>query len=299
MKKTLFTIFLFVFALQLSQAQEYHQMLGDTVVWYQTSISNGTNTEIYTTMGDNIYANNLSYRLIVQKLPHNNNYVFLHILLREDTIEKKVYAKPYYTINIDTEFVLYDFSLNAGDSIFVCNVSPSYIYPISWYHVDSIGTYNTLIDTRKAMYLSSTIDGINYQPVWVEGIGCLAGLTKNDVQVSSDFTNCYIRNDSLIYESEFAIYYSNCDLYVGINDPQNQSEYTISPNPCSEKINFTKANNNTVTIELIDIYGQIMKQYKINNISTELDVSNLTSGVYILRIKDGKNKIFIKKIIKN
>jgi len=290
---------LLMFWLPKTQAQEYHQMLGDTVVWYETNIFEFTGTTIYTTMGDDTMVNNLLYRKIVQTVPYSNDYTFPYILLREDTETKKIYAKPYYTMYVDSEAVIYDFNLMPNDSFFVNGVDNSSICPIAWYHVDSVRLFNTLIDSRKVIYLSSNINGGEYKPVWVEGIGCLAGLTLNSIEVSYDFINCYIRNDTLIYESDYAIYFNECYLWVGVNDKNNLIEYEISPNPFNDKISINKSNNNYIIIELYDIYGKLLKKEIAQDNRTILYLSDLFSGLYIIRIIDTNRNIYTKKIIKN
>jgi len=300
MKKLYYLSIILTFFLWLpkTQAQEYHPMLGDTVVWYETDIFEGITTNIYTTMGDDTMVNNLLYRKIVQTEPYSTDYTFPYILLREDTETKKIYAKPYHTEYVDSEVVIYDYNLLPGDSFFVYDVNNT-ISPIAWYHVDSVGLFNTLIDTRKVFYLSSNINGYESKPVWVEGIGSLAGLTLNSIEVSYNFINCYIRNDSLIYESDYAIYYNNCDISVSINEADIYTDVKIEPNPIHSNLIVKKSNSNYIYIEIYDIFGRLLNKYYTNNIYFEIDVNNLISGIYIIKIRDKNNLNFTKKIIKN
>jgi len=300
MKKLYYLSIILTFFLWLpkTQAQEYHPMLGDTVVWYETDIFEGITTDIYTTMGKDTIINFNKYREIVHVSPYSD-YIEPFIFIREDTVEKKIYAKPYYTMYEDSEIVLYDFNLVAGDSIFVYTITDAFIDPIAWYHVDSVGLFNTLIDTRKVIYLSSNINGDEYKPVWVEGIGCLAGLTGNGGQVSYDFINCFIRNDTLIYKSDYAIYYNDCYIIVGISDMKNAIEYKLSPNPFRDKITISKTDSQLITIKIFDVYGHQLMQYKKNQNSFELDLNDLISGVYIIQFIDNQNNCVTKQIIKN
>jgi len=289
-------LFLFLW-LPKTQAQEYHQMLGDTVVWYETDIFEGISTEIYTTMGKDTIINFNKYSEIVHVSPYSD-FIESFIFIREDTIAKKIYAKPYYTMYVDSEAVIYDFNLVAGDSVFVNGITENQIFPIAWYHVDSVGLFNTLIDTRKVFYLSGNVFGEEYKSVWVEGIGSLAGLTGNSIEVSYDFINCYYRNDNLIYETDWAVYYNDCYIIVGISDMKNAIEYKLSPNPFRDKININKTDNQLITIKIFDVYGHQLMQYKKNQNSFELDLNDLMSGVYIIQFIDNQNNCVTKKIIK-
>jgi len=55
--------------------------------------------------------------------------------LREDTIERKVYERRYYYTHWDKEYLLYDFSLQVGDSIDLGN---GYLYRLEVVEIESI-----------------------------------------------------------------------------------------------------------------------------------------------------------------
>jgi hypothetical protein len=70
-------------------------------------------------------------------------------------------------------------------------------------------------------------------------------------------------------------------------------------NPVSNKLIIKGLNKNLETIEVYSLLGQSVFKYKIieNLSSTTLDVSDLSSGIYIIRIS-GKNESHTKKIAK-
>ncbi|MFB0926201.1 MAG: T9SS type A sorting domain-containing protein [Vicingaceae bacterium] len=66
------------------------------------------------------------------------------------------------------------------------------------------------------------------------------------------------------------------------------------PNPVLNVLNFDLEENMKYKFILSDINGRDIKQGQLDN---ELDVSNLNSGIYFLKISTGE-RFVIKKIIK-
>jgi photosystem II stability/assembly factor-like uncharacterized protein len=82
-----------------------------------------------------------------------------------------------------------------------------------------------------------------------------------------------------------------------INDIQSNNSIMISffPNPVIDK--FTIDINDFANLEIINIQGQIVYTKSLTEKSNILDISNLRSGVYTLRIKTDRG-IAIRKLIK-
>ena len=76
------------------------------------------------------------------------------------------------------------------------------------------------------------------------------------------------------------------------------SNYKIFPNPVfSHSITITSVAPNNQKIAIFNIKGQKIIDQSINNSKTEIDTSNLTAGVYVVKISDNDNVIEIRKII--
>lgn len=80
--------------------------------------------------------------------------------------------------------------------------------------------------------------------------------------------------------------------------PSNDQDYFLSayPNPCSDKITIE-----TSSAEMISIYslaGQKIKSVVVKNgqAKVEMDVADLSRGIYFVEIFDGKN-MYVKRII--
>ena len=93
----------------------------------------------------------------------------------------------------------------------------------------------------------------------------------------------------------------NC-LTVGINDFDHGSEISLRPNPVIDQLMITSMNIdwNSPIIELWDIHGRLIKSYNSNQIgyiNEQLNLSDIASGIYTLRIWDNERTVH-KKFVK-
>lgn len=100
---------------------------------------------------------------------------------------------------------------------------------------------------------------------------------------------------------------SPTDLYVGQSGTTSYSFSTLSvvsnslvttsvyPNPVKNKVTIVLQDNATYT--LLDINGRLVKKGELLEGNTHLNLSKLSNGVYVLKLKTD-NHITIKKIIK-
>ncbi|MDH7446009.1 T9SS type A sorting domain-containing protein [Aquimarina sp. 2201CG14-23] len=83
-----------------------------------------------------------------------------------------------------------------------------------------------------------------------------------------------------------------------INEPKQdlQEEVQVFPNPVSgDKLNITSKSGKSKTCRVFNVLGKTVL-FKVIT-STELDISSLPPGVYVLRIKIG-DEAFMKKLIR-
>jgi hypothetical protein len=79
----------------------------------------------------------------------------------------------------------------------------------------------------------------------------------------------------------------------------NDADISVYPIPATNSVYLKISNDvpDTYSFILLDTKGMIIKQNKINSTETEIDISNLSNGIYIIRVI-GNDKTFTKKIIK-
>ncbi len=95
-----------------------------------------------------------------------------------------------------------------------------------------------------------------------------------------------------------------CRNTISIEESGVTSKLDIFPNPTNSIItlNYSGFNSDRVKIEIMDISGRVIKEELILNATQanrmDLDLSDLSNGVYFLSIQDGENRK-VEKIIKN
>jgi len=95
-------------------------------------------------------------------------------------------------------------------------------------------------------------------------------------------------------------------LFVGLSEDKTGFAIELStcfPNPASTttNMNLTLQRNTNVSISLVNILGQSIKEFPSRNLSAgnnpiTIDVSDLNSGIYYCSVKAGDERI-TKKII--
>lgn len=80
-------------------------------------------------------------------------------------------------------------------------------------------------------------------------------------------------------------------------DTVNKNTVSVYPNPTADVLYFETADDTTINkVTIFDIRGIVVKEY--NNITDSISVSNLQTGIYIIKLVFG-NTTFMHKIIKN
>jgi hypothetical protein len=193
MKKLFFAIVL-VFIVVSSFSQSYRPMLGnsgDSVnIWGVYDALDMYDLKFVFIISNDTIISSKEYRVVET---HVMNYMYIGLVdlhfMREDTIAKKVYVYDESTM---TDVLLYDFSLQVGDSIFLSFGDTSvFVTPgsyqtnlkDSWYHIVHDFSIPSLTDTSsyRVLYLEADsmmeqYDSLPQNMYWVEGVGCQSTL---------------------------------------------------------------------------------------------------------------------------
>jgi hypothetical protein len=86
-------------------------------------------------------------------------------------------------------------------------------------------------------------------------------------------------------------------LYLGVNE-NRMADLNITPNPFKSKIQLSQ-NQNLESLLVFDVSGKLLISVKLISNQTEIDLSFLVQGVYMVKLSDraGNEKCF--KVIKN
>lgn len=87
-----------------------------------------------------------------------------------------------------------------------------------------------------------------------------------------------------------------CDLPVSINETENSGNIIVYPNPSIDFVVIDGLKNDNF-IEIINLQGQIVKNLNISSTKTSIDISELPTGIYIVKIKSNK-ELFVTKLLK-
>ena len=90
--------------------------------------------------------------------------------------------------------------------------------------------------------------------------------------------------------------------YTGINaEAIAENEITMWPNPAQKELNFNVGNSNEAfTVYLYNNKGQLVSEetYKSQMPQFSINISNLTNGMYTLRVTS-RHKTVVKKLVIN
>lgn len=247
-------------------------------------------TDVYIADGDTFF-NNKNYQKIVSGYP---NYDFPLALVRKDSLSKVFLYDP----NISSDRMIYDFSLNQGDTMRIYQ-------PASWHEdedtikfvVDSTD-YVTFGIERKRIFLrciTGTYCSWFTNDIIIEGIGTL----------NSHFLSPYIYEFLAIPGDAFNIldfqengtnhnFSSDCST-VSISKVASE-KIKIYPNPADYYLNVTGLTSET-TFYLYNLFGQEVLKKELQQGDTQIEIKNLTNGIYVYRVFGVSNagKVLIKK----
>lgn len=287
------TALLLLFLLRLSpviaQEYEYVPFPDSNAVWseyYWSSDAPGVYNK-YALFNEDTLINGINYH----KLFHTENK---SEITRENSVcigriredNKKVFIKyvdgfkpdePYY----QKEFMLYNFSLNEGDTV--------------WNEKDNINGPSTYIIVKRVdtIWINNTKRKVfNFYDIpwtrWIEGIGNVQGLIFPSGDLTTGGFNseliCMHHNDTLMYFNEV---YDGCVPQFVIDGVVllPNTDIKVYPNPVSDGSAYFE-NLDFETLEVLDINGNLVFKEKIEGIITyQLKTFKFSPGIYFYRLK--------------
>ena len=308
MKKLLFFL-AFVGLMGVANGQHYYTLPDSNVVWIvqQDNGFGGWNYYKFLTSinKDDTLINSKYY---IKLFYQYYQFFYYQGAYRSDT-NGKTFFVPADSLN---EYLIYDFSKNQGDTLknVLYNIPP-YIPPPSNYLfdfvVDSINYVTAGPYHLKRMYLRNNT--LLCRPlVSIEKIGNGgSGFFNYSIYCGLGYTllSCMSFNDTIYFNAPFSLMnniftptyiYGQCDLPNGI-DNINQNSILISffPNPTVDNLTIETPPHST--IEISNIEGQLIKTLTASGTKTNVDVSALPCGVYVVQVKTEKG-VGVRKFIK-
>jgi hypothetical protein len=188
--------------------------------------------------------------------------------------------------------------LTCGGNGYGGSISTKYAYPSNTYTNGPCGSSTwteTGVGSDKRFVMSS---GPNiYYP------GAIDEFEYAYITAFDSITNTPLAKLDLDVQNLHSIYNSTLNqcLTTSLKEQKNQTAFTLLPNPTNALLNIIsgKTINGNVKIEIMDALGKILisKEHRELN-QTSINVSDLSSGIYFVKIISGENtstKKFIKE----
>jgi hypothetical protein len=259
--------------------------------------------EIYYLNGDSLI-NGLNYQKVYA---HDTTYIGIQYattqavypnqnngfrLMREDSLLKKVWIKE---ITGDTsEYLLYDFSLNIGDTMVSSNYNDSHQAVI-----DSINPYILNNgDTTRAFYLTP-ISFSNLDPSFfvLEGIGSPISFIWpfETVFEHNAKLNCVKENSVTLFNSQWSNTPCN-GIILSSNITQKKNSFTISPNPNNGE-NILITGKGISKIKVFNLQGQLIRDEERPNEERVINIKNQPKGIYFVKALFKNGNVVSKKLV--
>jgi len=190
----------------------------------------------------------------------------------------------YYHPDSAAEYVLYDFNLQVGDTLF----NP---YDCCWFP-----QHDTIIIAQidSQLFADNQYHKIWFADnciEWIEGIGSNLLLSPyGECSLSAGYwLDCFTGDSGLVY--------GDASCLVGINEMGENLSASIYPNPFTTQLNITLANNESSHIILYDILSRkLLQQSFINSVS--LNTSQLSKGIYFYEMRNKNGVLRNGKVVK-
>ncbi len=282
-KTTTLLFFLSIIAHFSTQAQSFVNQankwwVDNCCISFATGQTNCNAYEYY--FGDSVWIDNVAYLELITNNQFGNFQPGKYY--REEA--GKVFMKMNET---DPENMIYDFNLEAGDTLELNFFGFSSFFPV--FAVDSV----TLVsgEKRKRLQLNDPQDPI----IWIEGVGSLNGTMNTQYMRSLDCwnsLNCYQFNGSSQYPS------AECPFSSVLDANAVSNRVSVYPNPAQDWVFIRPKGDWTISsIEIANIWGQVQRVFE-PQASGEVPLDGLKSGVYLLKIEFQNGEAGVSKIVK-
>jgi hypothetical protein len=148
----------------------------------------------------------------------------------------------------------------------------------------------------------STNNGVSWTEI--QNITAASNVSNNSQEYNYEFVAttsaikfALIASDGTINDAEdYDFFVDDVSLEVVLSSPTiTQNMFIVYPNPVKERLTI-RYNENITSVVVYNLLGQQMLVKNINATEGQLDMSNLTSGTYLVRVSSGENVQIIKVI---
>jgi hypothetical protein len=296
MKKNLLLLLSAVAFSAIAQTSIYHPFPENNATWNYNLTGNcfvGSMNEKYsiTFSGDTIINNQTYHQLHTPFIESFSTGTCANLptgykgAIRQDVPLKKVYFIP---VNDTLEYLLYDFNLSVGDTL------TGYTQYLLGYRDIIVGMDSVLVGNT---YHKRWKTNDPYNIYMIEGIGSTYGLIERSPGTMTDMADysltCFQSSIQGVYPDSLTA----CQVISSVpENNDNSNVLSVFPNPSKGSFTIDFENASTQEIRITDMTGKlILHQATLNQ--SQIKVSDLKSGTYILTVMDKEGNLTNKKII--
>jgi hypothetical protein len=209
------------------------------------------------------------------------------------------------------EYPLYDWNAEEGDTIMSASLDQLDL-GIARLKIDSIHLQNFLDGSERKVFHLSNIDfDANQDIMWIEGIGMMNDHFQNAAGTSLTDAGSWLicaHFDLLwVYEAEFSENvpnYNECDWVPISVEEENETEFSVYPNPADKSIRIEFENSQTgdqLEFSILDLQGREVKAERLrqNQSILSIDSSDLSNGTYFLKLNSSAFKRTQKIVVQH
>jgi len=270
-------------------AQRYYPFINESKKWryVQTICLTGSNSCVNFVeqgyfKGDTLIDSYKYHPFYLKQEQPSLSDAYISYYFREDTINRQVYI---YDPNFNKKALLYDFSLNKGDSFNIYLLDDIYKKKMV-INVDTVMTYDKKL--KRIIFEDST--------TWIEGIGCV---THTFIPSEGELI-CMKENDSVLYLNEK---YENCDtIFSDVNSIESKqiknNSLSVFPNPI-EKSSVLEIEDHTDENLKIEIYDGVGLLIKVDSFREKYPIGSISlrKGIYFCRVISDNRILGVNKLI--
>lgn len=145
---------------------------------------------------------------------------------------------------------------------------------------------------NNAGVLTASPSGMSYQ--WFLNGNAISGAQQQSYTPSSNGSyHVVVTNPNSCVGTS-----STTDIFGLSYEDLSAFEFNMYPNPTSQILHINWSNIDVEKLEIMDMYGRVIKTQKISNESSQtVDCSGLAEGVYFLKLNSKNRDIAIKKFV--
>ena len=140
-------------------------------------------------------------------------------------------------------------------------------------------------------------------PTWTTESGAELGfevaVMDNDGTTDDDFQGAYSWNADANEAHKNSTYFGTATLVTetGINDINTTKTVSVYPNPASNLLNLENTSSEQI-VSIYDITGKTVKEVSLGSSNSQINISELKQGLYIIKVMDNNDNMNIVKFIK-